>query len=138
MWRSCLMVGSWLPVWPAIARMVPRIGPTHGVQPGGVQVGKLLVGVRLARLYRKVTADLAKARTLGLPDPALRQNAGGSWSYTPPDWNELRTVVSNHGPRSAERLAFRRLNYDYEKTIQKIYAIPDLEPFLGDRLRQGR
>ncbi len=47
-----------------------------------------------------------------LPDRALRQNADGSWSYTPPDWNELRTVVSNHGPRSAERLAFRRLNYE--------------------------
>ena len=29
-----------------------------------------------------------------------------------PDWDELRTVVSNHGPRSAERLAFRRLNYE--------------------------
>jgi len=36
------------------------------------------------------------------------------------------------------RITFRRLNYDFEKTIQKIYAISDLEPFLGDRLRQGR
>ena len=47
-----------------------------------------------------------------LPDPALRQNADGAWSYSPPDWDELRTVVSNHGPRSAERLEFRRLNYE--------------------------
>jgi ring-1,2-phenylacetyl-CoA epoxidase subunit PaaA len=48
---------------------------------------------------------------LTLPDPALRRNADGSWSYTTPDWDELRTVVSNRGPRSAERLEFRRLNY---------------------------
>ena len=36
------------------------------------------------------------------------------------------------------RVTFRRLPYDHETTIQKIYAIPELEPFLGDRLRQGR
>lgn len=33
---------------------------------------------------------------------------------------------------------FRRVEYDYEVTIAKIYAIPDLENFLGDRLREGR
>ena len=33
---------------------------------------------------------------------------------------------------------FRRLTYDFETTIQKIYAVAELEPFLGDRLRQGR
>ncbi len=36
------------------------------------------------------------------------------------------------------RLEYRRLSYDLETTIKKIYDIPDLEPFLGDRLRQGR
>ncbi|NJO81331.1 MAG: 1,2-phenylacetyl-CoA epoxidase subunit A [Blastochloris sp.] len=49
---------------------------------------------------------------LTLPDPALHNNGDGSWSYTTPDWNELRTVVSNNGPRSAARLAFRRAHYD--------------------------
>ncbi len=39
---------------------------------------------------------------------------------------------------ASPRITFRRLSYDFEKTIQKIYAIADLEPFLGDRLRQGR
>ncbi|HEU4323391.1 MAG TPA: 1,2-phenylacetyl-CoA epoxidase subunit PaaA [Roseiflexaceae bacterium] len=48
---------------------------------------------------------------LTLPDPALRKGDDGVWSYTTPDWNELRTVVTNNGPRSAERLEFRRLNY---------------------------
>ena len=36
------------------------------------------------------------------------------------------------------RVTFRRRPYDFEKTIKKIYAIDELEPFLGDRLRQGR
>jgi hypothetical protein len=35
-------------------------------------------------------------------------------------------------------VTFRRLPYDFETTIQKIYEIDELEPFLGDRLRQGR
>jgi len=41
-------------------------------------------------------------------------------------------------PPGPTRITYRRLVYDFEKTIQKIYAIPELEPFLGDRLRQGR
>ena len=41
-------------------------------------------------------------------------------------------------PAAAPRITYRRLPYDFEATIQKIYAIPELEPFLGDRLRQGR
>jgi predicted phosphodiesterase len=33
---------------------------------------------------------------------------------------------------------FRRVEYPFEKTISKIYDIPDLDNFLGDRLREGR
>jgi len=33
---------------------------------------------------------------------------------------------------------FRRVEYDFEKTIQKIYNTPELDNFLGDRLREGR
>ena len=40
-------------------------------------------------------------------------------------------------PRSP-KIIYRRLPYDFETTIQKIYSVPELEPFLGDRLRQGR
>jgi diadenosine tetraphosphatase ApaH/serine/threonine PP2A family protein phosphatase len=35
-------------------------------------------------------------------------------------------------------VTFRRVDYDRDKTIQKIYNIPDLDNFLGDRLREGR
>lgn len=41
-------------------------------------------------------------------------------------------------PAGPLRIIYRRLPYDFEATIQKIYAVPELEPFLGDRLRQGR
>lgn len=35
-------------------------------------------------------------------------------------------------------IAFKRVQYDFEKTAQKIYDIPDLDNFLGDRLAEGR
>jgi predicted phosphodiesterase len=37
-----------------------------------------------------------------------------------------------------QEIEFRRLDYDLEKTIQKIYAIEELDNMLGDRLRSGR
>ena len=33
---------------------------------------------------------------------------------------------------------FRRVEYDVDETARKIYAVPELENFLGDRLREGR
>lgn len=35
-------------------------------------------------------------------------------------------------------VTFRRVPYDIETTVQKIYTIPELDDFLGDRLREGR
>src|SRR5262245_61149290 len=35
-------------------------------------------------------------------------------------------------------IRYRRVEYDIETTIKKIYAVPELENFLGDRLRDGR
>lgn len=35
-------------------------------------------------------------------------------------------------------LTYRRVEYPMERTIEKIYAIPELDNFLGDRLRQGQ
>jgi len=37
-----------------------------------------------------------------------------------------------------DQLQFRRVPYDVETTAQKIYEIPELDDFLGDRLREGR
>jgi len=35
-------------------------------------------------------------------------------------------------------VTFRRVEYPLEETVEKIHAIPDLENFLGDRLREGQ
>jgi len=59
-----------------------------------------------------LTIYVPRIRELGLviPDPELHfDDEAGEWRYTEPDWNELRTVVTNHGPMSEQRLEFRRL-----------------------------
>jgi diadenosine tetraphosphatase ApaH/serine/threonine PP2A family protein phosphatase len=33
---------------------------------------------------------------------------------------------------------FRRVEYPLETTVKKIYDVPELDNFLGDRLRDGR
>jgi ring-1,2-phenylacetyl-CoA epoxidase subunit PaaA len=47
---------------------------------------------------------------LTVPDPKLRKGDDGIWDYTEPDWEELTSVVTGHGPASQERLEFRRLS----------------------------
>ncbi|MEO6349567.1 MAG: 1,2-phenylacetyl-CoA epoxidase subunit PaaA, partial [Candidatus Limnocylindrales bacterium] len=47
------------------------------------------------------------------PDTELRlHEASGEWRYSEPDWQELRSVVTGHGPKSQERLDFRRMNHE--------------------------
>lgn len=78
--------------------------------------------------------------------------------YSPADLNyryeldESKTLVnigSVGQPRDGDNRAcyvlldgktvlFRRIDYDFETTVQKIHNIPDLDRFLGDRLREGR
>ncbi|MFV2066719.1 MAG: metallophosphoesterase [Pirellulales bacterium] len=36
------------------------------------------------------------------------------------------------------KIIFRRVEYPFDKTIEKIYGTPELDNFLGDRLREGR
>jgi hypothetical protein len=35
-------------------------------------------------------------------------------------------------------IRYRRVEYDIPPPVKKIYDVPDLENFLGDRLRDGR
>lgn len=48
------------------------------------------------------------------------------------DWRACYVILDG------DVIRFRRVEYDVETTIKKIYAVPDLENFLGDRLRDGR
>ena len=56
---------------------------------------------------------------LTIPDPVLRvDESTGRWIYSEPDWDELKSVVTGHGPRSQERLEFRRLNYEQTRWVR--------------------
>ena len=63
---------------------------------------------------------------LTLPDPGIHfDSEANEWKYTEPDWNELRTVVTNHGPMSEQRLEFRRLARDETRWVRDtILGVP--------------
>lgn len=71
------------------------------------------------------------------------------FEYTLGDGKVLVNVGSVGQPRNGvnqssyvilndNKIQFQRVEYEFEKTIAKIYEIPDLDNFLGDRLRDGR
>ncbi|MFL5327734.1 MAG: metallophosphoesterase family protein [Gemmataceae bacterium] len=49
------------------------------------------------------------------------------------DWRACYVLLGDD-----ETIRYRRIEYDVDTTVKKIYAVPDLENFLGDRLREGR
>jgi ring-1,2-phenylacetyl-CoA epoxidase subunit PaaA len=68
-----------------------------------------------------------RIRELGLeiPDPELRlDESTGQYRYTEPDWDELRSVVTGHGPKSQERLDFRRTNHDQTAWVRETILKP--------------
>ncbi|MBA2701917.1 MAG: 1,2-phenylacetyl-CoA epoxidase subunit A [Chloroflexi bacterium] len=75
-----------------------------------------------------LTIYVPRIRELGLviPDPELQFDAGaGVWRYSEPDWDELRRVVTNHGPMSQQRLEFRRLSREDTRWVREsILAAP--------------
>jgi predicted phosphodiesterase len=75
----------------------------------------------------------ADTSTFRRPGPnGDRSGDGGDAGTAPAAAPALQT------PSGPVQIIYRRLPYDFETTIQKIYSISELEPFLGDRLRQGR
>lgn len=48
------------------------------------------------------------------------------------DWRACYVLLDN------DSIRYRRVEYDIDTTIRKIHDIPDLDNFLGDRLRDGR
>jgi predicted phosphodiesterase len=68
------------------------------------------------------------------------------------EFNDVKTLInvgSVGQPRDGDNRAsyvllegrtvhFKRVPYEFERTISKIYPIPELDNFLGDRLRDGR
>jgi ring-1,2-phenylacetyl-CoA epoxidase subunit PaaA len=56
---------------------------------------------------------------LTLPDPRLRQRDDGVWEYSEPDWDELKWVVTGHGPATERRLGFRRMSRDETAWVRR-------------------
>jgi ring-1,2-phenylacetyl-CoA epoxidase subunit PaaA len=75
-----------------------------------------------------LTIYVPRIRELGLviPDPELRFDEDiGEWRYAEPDWTELRTVVTNHGPMSKQRLEFRRIAREQTRWVREtILGVP--------------
>ena len=67
-----------------------------------------------------------------LTDQKVLINVG---SVGQPRNNDCR---SSYVTIDGDTVRFHHVEYDYDKTAGKIYDIPDLDNFLGDRLREGR
>ena len=75
---------------------------------------------------------------LTVPDPELRRGDDGVWTYSEPDWDELRSVVTGHGPRSRERLAFRSRFLEQERWVRdSLLAAHDLGGVQAGEARAG-
>jgi ring-1,2-phenylacetyl-CoA epoxidase subunit PaaA len=64
-----------------------------------------------------------RIREIGLtiPDPNLRYDEGARrWVYSEPDWEELKRVVTGHGPKSRERLQFRQYNHEQTAWVRDV------------------
>lgn len=70
--------------------------------------------------------------TIELGEQKVLVNVGSVGQPRDNDWR------SSYVTLNGSTLQFHRVEYDVETTIKKIYQIPDLDNFLGDRLRDGR
>ena len=74
--------------------------------------------------------DLGNEYTVG--EEKIMVNVGSVGQPRDGDPRSCYVILTEEG------LQYRRIEYDFEKTIKKIYDIPELDNFLGDRLRAGR
>jgi ring-1,2-phenylacetyl-CoA epoxidase subunit PaaA len=62
----------------------------------------------LRQKFVDMTVPQAEVLDLAIPDPDLRWNAErGHYDFTPPDWDELRRVISGDGPCNRQRMEHR-------------------------------
>jgi predicted phosphodiesterase len=74
--------------------------------------------------------DLGDQYQLG--DQKVMVNVGSVGQPRDGDYRSSYVILDNN------RVTFRRVDYPVEVTVRKIYAIAELDNFLGDRLREGR
>ena len=113
--------------WPALMR--EEWGDDQGVKAAARHRAAMLVGLRKARAAliretRRTETIVAEAATGVL---ALDAEADVELTCTTASCKYLEYDVIG-----------RRVEYDANVTADKIYNIPDLDDFLGDRIKQGR
>jgi ring-1,2-phenylacetyl-CoA epoxidase subunit PaaA len=58
-----------------------------------------------------------------VPDETIHYDqAQGKWIYQDPDWQEFKTIVTGHGPRSEARLDLRRRSYENTEWVRRALA----------------
>ena len=62
---------------------------------------------------------------LTLPDPDLKKNDDGTWTYSDPDWDEFWAVVKGNGPCNKERIAVRRMAEERGRWVRKALLNPN-------------
>jgi predicted phosphodiesterase len=67
-----------------------------------------------------------------LPADKAMVNVGSVGQPRDGDWRSCYLILEDTS------VEFRRVEYDINKTVEKIFAIPELDNFLGERLREGR
>lgn len=70
-----------------------------------------------------------KIQELGLeiPDPDLKKNEDGTWTYSDPDWDEFWAVVKGNGPCNKERIAVRRMAEERGRWVRKALFNPNTQ-----------
>jgi predicted phosphodiesterase len=67
-----------------------------------------------------------------LPSDKAMVNVGSVGQPRDGDWRSCYVILED------QTIEYRRVEYDIDTTIQKIFDIPELDNFLGERLRDGR
>jgi ring-1,2-phenylacetyl-CoA epoxidase subunit PaaA len=110
--------------WPALMMF---FGPPEVGSPTSHQGAALRFRIRTKSneelRQRYLSKYVPRIRALGftIPDSALTQDpVSKRWSYTQPDWNLWRAIITNHGPRSAARLQLRQTSYEEGAWVRQI------------------
>ncbi|MBI5472266.1 MAG: 1,2-phenylacetyl-CoA epoxidase subunit A [Ignavibacteriae bacterium] len=102
-------------------------GPPDNLSAHTLQSLKWRIKTKTNEQVRQEYVDLIvpQIRALGLtiPDRDLKYDEKSEhWSYTQPDWEELKRVVNGDGPMNKERLAVRRKAHEDGRWVREALA----------------
>jgi ring-1,2-phenylacetyl-CoA epoxidase subunit PaaA len=102
-------------------------GPPEGISVHSKQALKWKIKTKSNEQVRQEFVDMIvpQIRALGFDVPDTKcyhDEKTGHYHYTQPDWEELKRVVSGHGPCNAERLAARRKAHDEGRWVREALA----------------